>query len=61
MLVAETMDGPLARTSVATGLVRLGGDPARLTRLRPLLWITATALLAWALIAEGLRWRTADA
>jgi hypothetical protein len=61
VLVAETLDGPLSRTSVATGLVRIAGDPAWLPPLRPFLWALCLGLLAWAVLAEVRRPRPAAA
>jgi len=49
LLVAETLDGPLARTSVAAASVDLLSDPARLPRLRVPLLVAGLALLALAL------------
>lgn len=46
LLVAETLDGPLARTSVAAAFVELMPDPARLPRLRVPLLAVGLALLA---------------
>lgn len=46
LLVAETLDGPLARTSVAAASVELVPDPARLPRLRVPLLAVGLALLA---------------
>jgi hypothetical protein len=50
LIVASATDGPLERTTVTTGAVTIARDPARLKRLRPLLWLLAAALLgvaAW--------------
>ena len=49
LLVAETLDGPLARTSVAAASVELVPDPGRLPRLRAPLLFGGLALLALAL------------
>jgi len=49
LLVAETLDGPLARTSVAAASVELLSDPARLPRLRVPLLVAGLALLVLAL------------
>ena len=52
VVVASVLDGPLERTSAATGVVSLSRDPALLPRLRPALWLVAAALLAAAAYAE---------
>jgi hypothetical protein len=49
LLVAENLDGPLARTSVAAVSVELLADPARLPRLRVALAACGAALLLVAL------------
>ena len=54
LVVAEAMDGDLARTTVATGVVEIRSDPAWLPRLRRPLLLLAVILLAGALLAE---WR----
>lgn len=53
LLVAETLDGPLARTSVAAASVELLPDPGRLPRLRTPLLFGGLALLALALGYEA--------
>ena len=53
LLVAETLDGPLARTSVAAASVELVPDPGRLPRLRVPLLFGGLALLALALGYEA--------
>ena len=54
VVVASVLDGPLERTSVATGVVSLTRDPALMPRLpvRVVLWLVAVALLAAAAYAE---------
>lgn len=52
LIVASAADGPLERTAVATGVVKIARDPALLPRLRPALWILAALLLAAAAWAE---------
>jgi hypothetical protein len=52
LLVAEALDGPLARTSVAAASVDLLSDPARLPRLRLPLLVGGLALVAFALVYE---------
>lgn len=49
LLVAETLEGPLERTSVAAASIELAPDPARLPRLRAPLLAIGLALLALAL------------
>jgi len=49
LLVAETLDGPLARTSVAAASVDLQPDPARLPRLRTPLLVLGLVLVVFAL------------
>jgi hypothetical protein len=53
LLVAETVDGALARTSVAAASVELVSDPGRLPRLRAPLLFGGLALLALALGYEA--------
>ena len=53
LLVAETLDGPFARTSVAAASVEILGDPGYLPRLRALLVAFGLALLALALGYEA--------
>ena len=57
LVVAETIDGPLARTSVGVATVEVAPDPALLPRLRGPLLILALALLALAALAEARRRR----
>ena len=52
VVVASVLDGPLERTAVATGVVKLARDPALLPRLRTALWFVAAGLLAAAAYAE---------
>jgi hypothetical protein len=52
LLVAEALDGPLARTSVAAASVDLLSDPARLPRLRVPFLVGGLALFAFALVYE---------
>jgi hypothetical protein len=52
VVVASVLDGPLERTAVATGVVRLSADPALLRPMRTALWLLAAALLAAAAYAE---------
>ena len=49
LLVAEALDGPLARTSVAAASVDLLSDPGRFPRLRVPFLVTGLALLVLAL------------
>ncbi len=49
LLVAEAMDGPLARTAVATVPVEIAGFPSRLPRLRVAVLVAGLLLLAVAL------------
>lgn len=58
LLVAATLDGPLERTSVATGAVEIAPDPAWTPRLRRPLALLALLLLAAVIVFEGLRVRT---
>jgi hypothetical protein len=55
LLVAESLDGPLARTAVATARVDIQPDPSLLPRLRPTLLVVGLVLVAVALAFEGLR------
>lgn len=59
LLVAETLDGPLARTSVAAAGVDVRPDPSLLPQLRTPLLVTGLALLLLALGVElrGRSWR----
>ena len=52
LLVAETLDGPLARTSVAAVSVDVLSDPGRVPRLRVALLVGGLALIAFALVYE---------
>ena len=54
LIVAETEDGPLARSSVTAGTIEVLPDPAWLPRLRVPLLVLAIALLLAAVWAE---WR----
>ena len=54
VVVAETTDGALARTTVATGVVEIRSDPAWMPRLRQPLLLLAALFFASALLAE---WR----
>ncbi len=55
LLVAETPDGPLARTAVGVAAVDIAADASRVAALRPLLVAAGLALLAVALGYEA--WR----
>lgn len=61
LLVAETLDGALERTSVATTTVEIAPDPG----LMPLLWrplvVLGLLLLGWAAVLEVRRYRAAGA
>lgn len=57
LVVAETLDGPLARTSVVAASVDVAADPAVLPRVRRPLFVLALVLLALAAIAEVRRRR----
>lgn len=57
VIVATATDGPLARTTAATGVVQVTADPARMPRLRKPLIGLALVLLAGAVAAEVLRRR----
>lgn len=59
VVVAETLDGPLARTSVVAATVDVDADPAILPRVRSPLFVLALVLLSLAAIAEmrRRRWR----
>jgi hypothetical protein len=52
LLVAETSDGPLARTAVATAVVDIAPDSAWLPRLRLPLFVLAVLLLLTAVALE---------
>ena len=52
VVVASVLDGPLERTTVATGVVSLARDPARLPGMRTALWFVAAGLLGAAAYAE---------
>src|SRR5262249_5949843 len=53
LLVAEASDGPLARTTVATGVVDIAPDSPWLPRLRLPLLLLAVLLLLSAVALEG--------
>ena len=55
LLVAETLDGPVARSAVLTVPVEVAGDPSLLPRLRAPLLALGLALLAVALGFEARR------
>jgi hypothetical protein len=57
LVVAETVDGPLARTSVATAPVDVVPDPSLLPRLRGPILFVAILLLSAAALAEWRRRR----
>lgn len=57
LLVAESLDGPLARTAVATARVDVEPDPSLLPRLRPTVLAVGLLLVAVALAFEALRAR----
>ncbi|HXB57505.1 MAG TPA: hypothetical protein VN461_22275 [Vicinamibacteria bacterium] len=57
LFVAEAADGPLARTTVTTGVVEIAPDPALMPRLRLPLWVLAGLLLATAVALEFRRRR----
>jgi hypothetical protein len=57
LVVVATIDGPVERTTVATGIVRLTPEPAWTPRLRPFLIGIAILLLAGAAYAEVRRRR----
>jgi hypothetical protein len=52
LLVAEDGDGPLARTTVTTGVVEIAPDPAMMPRLRLPLVVLGVLLLASAVALE---------
>lgn len=52
LVVAETVDGELARTTVATGVVEIAPDPAWMPRLNTPLLVLALVLLALAAAIE---------
>jgi hypothetical protein len=52
LLVAETPDGPLARTSVAAAAVEVENDPSRVAALRPLILTVGLGLLAAAVLYQ---------
>lgn len=52
VLCLATTDGPLVRTAVATGVVRVSRDPAWLPRVRRGVLVAALALLGLAAFAE---------
>ena len=55
LAVGSATDGPLARTTVATGIVEILPDPAWMPRLRRPLWALALALLGLAILFEARR------
>jgi hypothetical protein len=57
LVVAEASDGPLARTTVTTGVVEIAPDPALMPRLRRPLLVLAGLLLASAAALEFRRSR----
>jgi hypothetical protein len=57
LLVAEDGDGPLARTTVTTGVVEIAPDPAIMPRLRLPLFVLGGLLVASALALEFQRRR----
>jgi hypothetical protein len=57
LFVAEAADGPLARTTVTTGVVEIAPDPAIMPRLRLPLLVLAGLLLASAVALEFRRSR----
>jgi hypothetical protein len=52
LVVATALDGPQERTTVTTGVVAILRYEPLLTRLRPLLWLVAAALLGTAVFVE---------
>jgi hypothetical protein len=56
LLVAETLDGPLARTTVATAVVDVAPMPGLVPQLRPVLLALALVLLSIGVGFE-VRWR----
>jgi hypothetical protein len=60
LLVAETPDGPLARTSVAAATVEVENDPSRVRALRPLILAAGLALLAAAGLYQAWTWFSAS-
>jgi hypothetical protein len=57
LVVASATDGPVVKTTAATGVVRVLGDPARMPRLRRGLLVVALLLLVGAIVAEVRRQR----
>lgn len=55
VVVAEAEDGPQARTTVATGVVRILPEPALLPRIRRPLLVLALALLLASVVLQALR------
>jgi hypothetical protein len=53
LLVAETPDSPLARTSVAAAAVEVLGTPSRVAAQRPLILAAGLILLAAAALFEA--------
>ena len=58
MVVAGPVDGPLERTTVGVGTIRIAPDPAVLPRIRTALFLAGAALLV---IAFGTEWRRREA
>jgi hypothetical protein len=56
LVVAETPDGPLARTAVAAAEVQIAPDPSVLPRVRGLVLAAGLVLLVLAAVAEWRRW-----
>ena len=59
LLVAETPDGPLARTSVAAAAVKVLDTPSRVAAQRPLILAAGLILLAAAALFEAWAWFSA--
>ena len=55
LLVAESVDGALARTAVAAAPVDIAPDPSLLPRLRTAVWLLGGLFVALALGGEGCR------
>ena len=55
VVVAETVEGPEARTTVATGMVRILPDPAVLPRIRKPILALALALILASVVVEARR------
>jgi hypothetical protein len=56
LLVAEALDGPVARTAVLVAPVEVAPDPSWLPRVRTLVLALGLLLVALAVAAEGRRW-----